>query len=48
MMSTKTKTTTIRITRETYEGLSEYGQFHESFDSVIKKLLGEKKGIVAQ
>jgi predicted CopG family antitoxin len=43
-MSTKAKTTTIRITRETYEDLSEYGRFHESFDSVIKKLLSEKQG----
>jgi hypothetical protein len=41
--SIKPKTTTIRLTRETYEDLSKCGGFHETFDSVIKKLLEEKQ-----
>jgi predicted CopG family antitoxin len=44
-MSTRDTDTTIRVKRETAEALAKCGSFHDSFDSVIKKLLNEKKEI---
>jgi predicted CopG family antitoxin len=41
-MSTS-KTTTIRVSVETYEELSKQGTVVDSFDSVIKQLLKMKK-----
>jgi predicted CopG family antitoxin len=38
-----TKTTTIRVRRETYEDLSKQGSGGDSFDEVIQRLLNKDK-----
>jgi predicted CopG family antitoxin len=34
---------TVRISNESYENVSKYGRFGESFDSVLKRVLNEKR-----
>lgn len=41
-MSEKSKT--IRISEKNYERLSKFGDFHDTFDSVIEKLLTDQRG----
>jgi predicted CopG family antitoxin len=38
-----TKTTAIRVRRETYDGLSKQGAFGDSFDSVIQRMIEERE-----
>lgn len=37
--TTTTNTITIRISKETYDRLARMGNLHDSFDSVIKRLI---------
>lgn len=39
----QTLSRTVRISNKSYEDVSKYGKFGESFDSVLKRVLNQKR-----